>query len=152
MPLDMSAIHVEQVTLNSLVQNILYASGIVGAILVVVGLLLIDAGTARRRNLFNSTIEKTLGFFLGFATYYFIGFGLWAGQYYIMEGATMMDSINDWWLGGAMTNALAHHTDPVAHLPDHRQVVTDEQHRQPEFLLQVFQQVQDLRLNRNVQR
>lgn len=113
MPLDMSAIHVEQVTLNSLVQNILYASGIVGAILVVVGLLLIDAGTARRRNLFNSTIEKTLGFFLGFATYYFIGFGLWAGQYYIMEGATMMDSINDWWLGGAMTNALAHHTDPA---------------------------------------
>ncbi|MCB4456526.1 ammonium transporter [Leisingera sp. McT4-56] len=109
----MSAIHVEQVTLNSLVQNILYASGIVGAILVVVGLLLIDAGTARRRNLFNSTIEKTLGFFLGFATYYFIGFGLWAGQYYIMEGATMMDSINDWWLGGAMTNALAHHTDPA---------------------------------------
>ncbi|MBY6067244.1 ammonium transporter [Leisingera aquaemixtae] len=113
MPLDMSAIHVEQVTLNSLVQNILYASGIVGAILVVVGLLLIDAGTARRRNLFNSTIEKTLGFFLGFATYYFIGFGLWAGQYYIMEGATMMDSINDWWLGGAMTNALAHHTNPA---------------------------------------
>ncbi|WP_261397159.1 ammonium transporter [Leisingera aquaemixtae] len=109
----MSAIHVEQVTLNSLVQNILYASGIVGAILVVVGLLLIDAGTARRRNLFNSTIEKTLGFFLGFATYYFIGFGLWAGQYYIMEGATMMDSINDWWLGGAMTNALAHHTNPA---------------------------------------
>ncbi|OBY24671.1 ammonium transporter [Leisingera sp. JC1] len=113
MPLDMSTIHVQQVTLNSLVQNILYASGIVGAILVVVGLLLIDAGTARRRNLFNSTIEKTLGFFLGFATYYVIGFGLWAGQYYIMEGATMMDSIKDWWLGGAMTNALAHHTDPA---------------------------------------
>ena len=112
MSLDVSTIFAQQVTLNSLVQNILYASGIVGAILVVVGLLLIDAGTARRRNLFNSTIEKTLGFFLGFATYYIIGFGLWAGQYYIMEGATMMDSINDWWLGGAMTNAMAHHTDP----------------------------------------
>ncbi|MCT4556486.1 MAG: ammonium transporter [Pelagimonas sp.] len=112
MTLDVSAIHAEQVTLNSLVQNILYASGTVGAILVVVGLLLIDAGTARRKNLFNSTIEKTLGFFIGFATYYVIGFGLWAGQYYIMEGATMMDSIKDWWLGGGLTNALAHHTDP----------------------------------------
>src|SRR6056297_3958054 len=101
-----SAFYAGQVTLNSLVQNLLYASGTVGAILVVVGLLLIDAGTARRRNLFNSTIEKTLGFFLGFATYYVIGFGLWAAQYYIMEGFTMMDSIKDWWIGGAMVNSL----------------------------------------------
>ncbi|KIC11595.1 ammonium transporter [Leisingera sp. ANG-M1] len=113
MSLDVSTIYAQQVTLNSLVQNILYASGVVGALLVVVGLLLIDAGTARRRNLFNSTIEKTLGFFLGFATYYVIGFGLWAGQYYIMADATMMDSIKDWWLGGAMTNSVAHHVDPA---------------------------------------
>lgn len=113
MTLDVNAIHASQVTLNSLVQNLLYASGTVGAILVVVGLLLIDAGTARRKNLFNSTIEKTLGFFLGFATYFIVGFGLWAGQYYIMEGYTMMDSVRDWWIGGGMTNALAHHTDPA---------------------------------------
>lgn len=112
MSLDVSAIYAEQVTLNSLVQNLLYASGTVGALLVVVGLLLIDAGTARRKNLFNSTIEKTLGFFLGFATYYMIGFGLWAAQYYVMEGATIMDSVKDWWLGGGLTNAMAHHTDP----------------------------------------
>jgi len=111
MNLDVNTIHASQVTLNSLVQNLLYASGTVGAILVVVGLLLIDAGTARRKNLFNSTIEKTLGFFLGFATYFIVGFGLWASQYYIMEGYTMMDSVRDWWIGGGMTNSLAHHTD-----------------------------------------
>jgi len=113
MSLDVGAIYAEQVTVNSLVQNVLYASGTVGAIFVVVGLLLIDAGTTRRKNLFNSTIEKTLGFFLGFATYYMIGFGLWAGQYYIMEGGTTMDSVRDWWLGGNLTNALAHETDPA---------------------------------------
>jgi len=108
-----SAFYAGQVTLNSLVQNLLYASGTVGAILVVVGLLLIDAGTARRKNLFNSTIEKTLGFFLGFATYYVIGFGLWASQYYIMVDATMMDSLRDWWIGGGMTNVLAQDVDPA---------------------------------------
>ncbi|SEL12885.1 ammonium transporter [Roseovarius nanhaiticus] len=113
MSLDVNAIYAGQVTLNSLVQNLLYASGTVGAILVVVGLLMIDAGTARRKNLFNSTIEKTLGFFLGFATYYVVGFGLWAAQYYVMEGATIMDSVRDWWIGGAMANALAHETDPA---------------------------------------
>ncbi len=113
MSLDVGAVQAAQVTLNSLVQNVLYASGTVGALLVVVGLLMIDAGTARRKNLFNSTIEKTLGFFLGFATYYVVGFGLWAGQYYIMEGGTMMDSVRDWWIGGSLTNALAHETDPA---------------------------------------
>lgn len=113
MSLDLNAVYAEQVTLNSLTQNVVYASGTVGAILVVVGLLLIDAGTARRKNLFNSTIEKTLGFFLGFATYFVIGFGIWAAQYYIMEGATMMDAIRDWWIGGPMLNGLAHEVDPA---------------------------------------
>ena len=113
MSVETTAFYAEQVTLNSLVQNVLYASGTVGAILVVVGLLLIDAGTARRRSLFNSTIEKTMGFFVGFATYYMIGFGFWAGQYYIMVDGTMMDSLKDWWLGGTLANAMAQHVDPA---------------------------------------
>ncbi len=106
------AIFADQVTLNSLVQNLVYASGTVGAIMVVVGLLMIDAGTTRRKSLFNSTIEKVVGFFLGFTTYFIIGFGFWAAQYYIMEGATMTDSLKDWWIGGAMLNAVAQDVDP----------------------------------------
>lgn len=113
MPTDASALFADQFTLNSLVQNLVYASGTVGAIMVVVGLLMIDAGTTRRKSLFNSTIEKVMGFFIGFTVYYAIGFGFWAAQYYIMEGATMADSLNDWWIGGAMLNASAHSTDPA---------------------------------------
>ena len=93
-----ATLHAEQVTLNSLVQNLIYGSGTVGAILVVVGLLMIDAGTTRSNSLFNSTIEKTVGFFVGFSVYFLIGFGFWAGQYYIMEGGTLADSLADWWL------------------------------------------------------
>lgn len=110
---DTVTIFADQVSLNSLVQNVVYASGTVGAILVVVGLLLIDAGTTRRKSLFNSTIEKVMGFFVGFTVYYIIGFSFWAGQYYIMVDATMMDSIRDWWIGGAMLNALAQDVDPA---------------------------------------
>lgn len=106
-------IFADQVTLGSLVQNVVYASGTVGAIMVVIGLLMIDAGTTRRKSLFNSTIEKVVGFFLGFTTYFFIGFGFWAAQYYIMEGGTMADSLRDWWLGGALLNAVAQDTDPA---------------------------------------
>lgn len=112
MSLPLMTVYADQVSLNSLVQNLVYASGTVGAIFVVVGLLLVDAGMVRRHNLFNTTIEKVVGFFIGFATYFLIGFALWAAQYYIMEDATMGDSIADWWLGGDMVNALAHQVDP----------------------------------------
>ncbi|MEY3746720.1 MAG: hypothetical protein RL194_179 [Pseudomonadota bacterium] len=102
-----------QVTLSQLVQNHVYAAGTVGAIFVVVGLILIDVGGARRRNQFNATIEKLVGFFIGFATYFLIGFAFWASQYYIMVDATLTDTIKDWWIGGAMTNALAQNVDPA---------------------------------------
>ncbi|EAU42090.1 ammonium transporter family protein [Fulvimarina pelagi HTCC2506] len=103
----------EQVTLSSLVQNLIYASGTVGAIMVVIGLLLIDAGTVRTNNLFNTTIEKVIGFFIGFATYFFCGFAFWASQYYIMAGGTLAGTFSDWWLGGTLANALAQNVDPA---------------------------------------
>ena len=49
MSLNLAAVHADQVSLNSLVQNLVYASGTVGAIMVVVGLLMIDAGTRGTR-------------------------------------------------------------------------------------------------------
>lgn len=108
MSLNLATVQADQVSLGSLVQNLVYASGTVGAIMVVVGLLMIDAGTTRSKNLLTSTIEKLMGFFIGFAVYFLIGFALWAAQYYIIEEATLSDSIADWWLGGGMVNARAH--------------------------------------------
>lgn len=103
----------EQVSLSMLAQNIVYASGTVGAIFVVIGLLLIDVGAVRRANRFESVAEKMIGFFISFATYFLIGFALWAAQYYVMEGYTLMDSIKDWWAGGALANSLAQNVDPA---------------------------------------
>src|SRR5687768_12964158 len=48
--------------------------------------------------------------------------------------------------------AEVHHGHAVADMPDHREVVRDEQVRQVEFSLKIFQQVDDLRLNGHVQR
>ena len=110
---DTVTVFADQVSLNQLVQNVVYASGTVGAIFVVVGLLLIDAGTTRRKSLFNSTIEKVMGFFIGFTVYFCVGFGFWAAQYYVMVEATMTDSLKDWWLFGGMLNANASLTDPA---------------------------------------
>jgi len=106
-------IFAEQVSLSSLVQNHIYASGTVGAIVVVCGLLLIDAATVRKENSFTSTVEKMMGFFIGVATYFAIGFSFWAAQYYVMGGGTNADSINDWWLGGTLAHAHAQNVDPA---------------------------------------
>lgn len=113
MSLDLTTQFAEQVTVNQLVQNLVYASGVISALFVVVGLLLIDLGASRRRSGFNSTIEKLVGFFIGFATFFLIGFAIWASQFYIMTGGTMGDSIRDWWAGGMLANSLAQNVDPT---------------------------------------
>ena len=46
MSLDLTTQFAEQVTVNQLVQNVVYASGAISALFVVVGLLLIDVGAA----------------------------------------------------------------------------------------------------------
>ena len=48
--------------------------------------------------------------------------------------------------------AEIHHRDAVADVLDHREVVGDEQVGEAEFLLQVHQQVDHLRLHRDVER
>jgi len=45
-----------------------------------------------------------------------------------------------------------HHRDAIGNAPHHREVVCDEQIGEAQLALQILQQVDDLRLNRNVQR
>lgn len=113
METEVANLFAEQVSLGMLVQNLVYASGTVGAIFVVIGLMLIDVGGVRRRNIFNATIEKMVGFFIGFAAYFLIGFAFWASQYYIMVDYTLVDTIKDWWAGGGLSNSMAQNVDPA---------------------------------------
>ena len=47
--------------------------------------------------------------------------------------------------------AEIHHGHPIRDVAHHRQVMGDDHIRQVEFFLQVLQQIEDLRLNRDVQ-
>ena len=113
METEVANLFAEQVSLSMLLQNLVYASGTVGAIFVVIGLMLIDVGGVRRRNIFNATIEKMVGFFIGFTVYFLIGFAFWASQYYIMVDYTLVDTIKDWWAGGGLSNSMAQNVDPA---------------------------------------
>ena len=48
--------------------------------------------------------------------------------------------------------AEIHHDHAIGNVAHHRQIVRDEQIREFELTLQVFQQIHDLRLDRNVER
>jgi Amt family ammonium transporter len=105
----------EQVTTNSLAQNIVYVSGTMGALVILAGLLLVDIGGVRRLNVFDSVIQKLIGFFIGFGVYFLIGFAIWNWQYYVAFDVAdpYWQSIKDWWLGGSLSGSLAQETDPA---------------------------------------
>jgi Amt family ammonium transporter len=115
--LQTAEVFAEQVTTNQLVQNTVYASGTVGAIFVLVGLLLIDAGGLRRRNIANATAEKLIGFFIGFSVYFLIGFAFWAAQYnrpfYANAWEAIVETTKLFWVGGSLSNELAQNVDPA---------------------------------------
>jgi len=104
----------EQVTTNQLTQNIIYASGTVGALVILAGLLLVDVGGVRRVNVFDTVIQKLIAFFIGFVMYFLIGFAIWNWQYYVAFDVAdpYLQSIKDWWLGGSLTSELAQRADP----------------------------------------
>jgi ammonia channel protein AmtB len=105
-----------QVTTSSLVQNVVYASGTVGALVILAGLMLVDVGGVRRVNVFAAAVEKMVGFFIGFAVYFFVGFAIWNWQYYVAFDidSPYWQAIEDWWLGGAFANDLAQNVDPAS--------------------------------------
>jgi Amt family ammonium transporter len=105
----------EQVTNNSLTQNIVYASGTVGALVILAGLLLVDIGGVRRVNVFDTVIQKLIAFFIGFAVYFLIGFAIWNWQFYVAFDVPdpYWQAVKDWWLGGSLTGAFAQDTDPA---------------------------------------
>jgi ammonium transporter, Amt family len=105
----------EQLTTNSLAQNIVYASGTLGALVILAGLLLVDIGGVRRVNVFDTVIQKLIAFFIGFVVYFLIGFAIWNWQYYVAFEIDQpyWEAIKDWWLGGSLSGALAQDVDPA---------------------------------------
>jgi Amt family ammonium transporter len=105
----------EQLTTNSLAQNIVYASGTVGALVILAGLLMVDIGGVRRVNVFDTVIQKVIAFFIGFVVYFLIGFAIWNWQYYVAFEIDQpyWQAVKDWWLGGSLSGALAQDVDPA---------------------------------------
>ena len=55
-------------------------------------------------------------------------------------------------LGDLDNAAEIHHADAARHVPDHGEVVADEEIGEAELVLQVAHQIEDLRLHRDIER
>jgi ammonium transporter, Amt family len=104
----------DQITTDKFVQNMLYIVGAAAALIFLAGLMMVDLGTVRRKNVLDVTVQRIVGFFLGALGYYIIGHAIWNWQYYdAFEFANpYTQAIEDWWLGGTLTNELAQNVDP----------------------------------------
>jgi len=105
----------DQVSTDRFAQNLLYIVGAAAALVFMAGLMLVDVGTVRRRNVLDVASQRIVGFFIGAVGYYIVGHAIWNWQYYEAFGAEnpLSDSISDWWFGGSLTNALAQEVDPA---------------------------------------
>jgi ammonium transporter, Amt family len=105
----------EQITTDKFAQNLMYIVGAAAALVFMAGLMMVDIGTVRRKNVLDVTVQRLVGFFIGAVGYYIIGHAIWNWQYYVAFGVPdpYWTAIEDWWLGGTLTGSLAQQVDPV---------------------------------------
>ena len=105
----------EQVNVESFADNLLYVLAASAVVLVVAGLILIDLGTAKRRNVLDLTVQRFIGFLIGTLSYFIVGYGIWIWQFneaFAVDNA-LWEAIQAWWLGGDALNTYAQDLDPA---------------------------------------
>jgi ammonium transporter, Amt family len=106
----------EQVTVETFADNLLYVLAASAVVLVVAGLILIDLGTAKRRNVLDLSVQRFVGFLIGTLSYFIVGYAIWIWQFnsaFAVPNA-FWESIKAWWIGGDALNTYAQNLDPVA--------------------------------------
>ena len=105
----------EQVSTETFVDNLLYILAGTAVVLVAGALMLIDLGTAKRRNILDTTVQRLVGFLIGTLSYFFIGYAIWIWQFNSAFAIPnpLGQAIKDWWIGGDFTNTFAQNLDPA---------------------------------------
>ena len=105
----------EQVNVQSFADNLLYVLAASAVVLVVAGLILIDLGTAKRRNVLDLSVQRFVGFLIGTLSYFIVGYAIWIWQFntaFAVPNA-LWEAIKQWWLGGDALNTYAQNLDLV---------------------------------------
>jgi ammonia channel protein AmtB len=109
----------EQASTNWLMATFIYTVGTAAVLLVVVGLVLVDMGLVRRRNVLDTTVQKIGAAMVGGLGTLLIGYPIWQWQFNQAFGVPqpLWQAVKDWWLGGAFANTPSRFIDPAV-LPE----------------------------------
>jgi ammonia channel protein AmtB len=109
----------EQASTNWILSTFVYTVGAVAVLLVVVGLVFIDVGLVRRRNVLDTALQKIGAAMVGGLGTLLVGYPIWQWQFDQAFGVPdpFLQAMRDWWLGGAFTTTASRHIDPSA-LPE----------------------------------
>jgi Amt family ammonium transporter len=109
----------EQASTNWILAAFIYTVGAIAVLLVLVGLVFIDVGLVRRRNVLDTTLQKIGAAMVGGLGTLLIGYPIWQWQFNQAFGLPQpfWQAVQDWWLGGAFTSTASRHIDPAA-LPE----------------------------------
>jgi ammonium transporter, Amt family len=109
----------EQASTNWLMSTFIFTVGAVAVLLVVVGLVIVDMGLVRRRNVLDTTVQKIGAAMVGGLGTLLIGYPIWQWQFNQAFGIPqpLWQAVKDWWLGGAFTTTASRYIDPAV-LPE----------------------------------
>ncbi|GAB2983688.1 hypothetical protein LWP59_17655 [Amycolatopsis acidiphila] len=109
----------EQASTNWVLSTFIYTVGAVAVLLVVAGLVFVDTGLVRRRNVLDTTVQKIGAAMVGGLGTLLIGYPIWQWQFNQAFGVPepFRQAVRDWWLGGAFTTTSSRYVDPAA-LPE----------------------------------
>jgi ammonium transporter, Amt family len=105
----------EQASTNNVMSTFIYTLGAVAVVLVIVGLVLVDMGLVRRRNVLDTTVQKIGAAMVGGLGTLLIGYPIWQWQFNTAFGVPQpfWQAVKDWWLGGAVTTTASRYLDPA---------------------------------------
>ena len=109
----------EQASTNWILAAFIYTLGAVAVLLVVLGLVFIDMGMVRRRNVLDTVVQKIGAAMVGGLGTLLIGYPIWQWQFNQAFGVPtpLKQAFEDWWLGGTFTNTASRYVDPAV-LPE----------------------------------
>jgi ammonia channel protein AmtB len=104
----------EQASTNWIMSAFIYTLGALAVILVLIGLVFIDIGMVRKRNVLDTVIQKVGGAMVGGLGTLLIGYPIWQWQFNSAFGvpSPLTQAVKDWWLGGTFTNTASRYVSP----------------------------------------
>lgn len=104
----------EQASTDWIMSAFIYTLGAVAVILVLLGLVFIDIGMVRKRNVLDTVVQKIGGAMVGGLGTLLIGYPIWQWQFNQAFGvpSPLWQAVKDWWLVGTFSDTPSRYISP----------------------------------------